>query len=209
MKKTDNYKFLEKIALDMGVDSAKVITTDHVVIEDRVRLKCMVCPYYGKNLKCPPYTPSIDEFRKILNDYSIAMIVKLKPPEISKKIREYGQEKGDEARLWNQDLNNLSPVIWSEISDIYRTMLTDLLELERAAFNQGYAFAMAFFGGRCLLCEKCNLSNGCHNALMARFSAEAMGINVLKTAENARMEFKFQDKGNKSPITPIAILLID
>lgn len=209
MKKTDNYKFLEKIALDMGVDSAKVITTDHVVIEDRVRLKCMVCPYYGKNLKCPPYTPSIDEFRKILNDYSIAMIVKLKPPEISKKIREYGQEKGDEARLWNQDLNNLSPVIWSEISDIYRTMLTDLLELERAAFNQGYAFAMAFFGGKCLLCENCNLEKGCQNALMARFSAEAMGINVLKTAENAGMGLKFPSEGNQTPITPIAILIID
>lgn len=209
MPKNDNYMVLEKFALDLGVAHAKIIPAEKVVIEDRVRLKCMVCPYYGKNLKCPPHTPSIQEFREIVSEYNSAMIVKLKPPEISKKITGYGQKKGDDARLWNLDLNNLSPAIWSDISDIYKTMLTDLLELERAAFNQGYAFAIAFFGGRCLLCEKCNLSNGCQNALMARFSAEAMGINVLKTAENAEIELKFQNKGNKSPITPIAILLID
>ena len=209
MPKIDNYRVLEKFALDLGVIYAKVIPAEKVVVEERVRLKCMVCPYYGKNLKCPPNTPSIQEFQKIVREYNSAMILKLKPPEIPKKITEYGQKKGDEVRLWNQDLNNLSPAIWSDISDIYRTMLTDLLELERAAFNKGCAFAMAFFGGRCLLCENCNLDKGCQNALMARFSAEAMGINVVKTTENAGIELKFQNEVNKSPITPIAILLID
>lgn len=208
MPKND-YRVLEKLALDLGVAYAKVIPAEKVVVEERVRLKCMVCPYYGKNLKCPPHTPSIQEFQKIVHEYNSAMIVKLKPPEISKKITEYCHEKGDEVRLWNKDLNNLSPVLWSDISDIYRTMLTDLLEMERTAFNQGYALAMAFFGGRCLLCENCNLDNGCQNALMARFSAEAMGINVLKTAENVGMELEFPSEGNQSPITPIAILLID
>ena len=209
MPKNDNYRVLEKFALDLGVASAKIIPAEKVVVEDRVRLKCMVCPYYGKNLKCPPYTPSIEEFRKMVNDYSIAMIVKLKAPEISEETTKYGQKKGDEARLWNQDLNNLSPAIWADISNIYKTMLTDLLEIERAAFNQGYAFAMAFFGGKCLLCENCDPDNGCQNALMARFSAEAMGINVLKTAKNAGMEIQFPNEGNQTPITPIAILLID
>jgi predicted metal-binding protein len=209
MEKVDNYNFLEETALNLGFASAKVIHADQIAVESRVRLKCMVCPYYGKNLKCPPYTPSIDEFRKMMNDYSIAMIVKFKTPEISEETAKYGQKKGDEVRLWNQDLNNLSPAIWADISNIYKNMLTDLLELERAAFNQGYAFVMAFFGGRCLLCENCDLDNGCQNALMARFSAEAMGINVLKTAKNARMELKFPNEGNQSPITPIAILLID
>lgn len=209
MPKNDNYRVLEKFALDLGVAFAKIIPAEKVVVEDRVRLKCMVCPYYGKNLKCPPYTPSIEEFRKIVNDYSIAMIVKLKPPEISRKIAKYAQTKGEESRLWNQDLNNLSPAIWADISNIYKTMLTDLLEIERAAFNQGYAFAIAFFGGKCLLCENCDLDNGCQNALMARFSAEAMGINVLKTAKNAGIEIKFPSESNQTPITPIAILLID
>ncbi|MBI5459485.1 DUF2284 domain-containing protein [Methanobacterium sp.] len=209
MPKNDNYRVLEKFALDLGVVYAKVIPAEKVVVEERVRLKCMVCPYYGKNLKCPPHTPSIQEFQKIVHEYNLAMIVKLKPPEISGEIAKYGQEKGDEVRLWNQDLNNLSPVIWSDISKIYKHMLTDLLELERAAFNQGYAFAMAFFGGRCLLCENCNLDKGCQNALMARFSAESMGINLLKTAANAGIELKFDTDGNPTPITPMAILLID
>jgi predicted metal-binding protein len=209
MPKNDDYSVLEKFALDLGVASAKIIPAENVAIEDRVRLKCMVCPYYGKNQKCPPYTPSIAEFRKMVNDYSTAMILKLKPPEISEETIKYGQKIGEESRLWNQDLNNLSPGIQADISNIYKTMLTDLLEMERTAFNQGYAFAMAFFGGRCLLCKKCNLDNGCQNALMARFSAEAMGINVLKTAKNAGMEIKFPNEGNKTHIAPIAILLID
>lgn len=209
MPKNDNYVVLEKFALDLGVTSAKIIPAEKVVVEDRVRLKCMVCPYYGKNLKCPPYTPSIEEFKRMLNDYSTAMIVKLKPPEISGKIEKYGQIKGEKSRLWNQDLNNLSPTIWADISNIYKTMLTDLLEIERAAFNQGYSFAIAFFGGKCLLCENCDLDNGCQNALMARFSAEAMGINVLKTAENVGIELKFPSEGNRTPTTPIALLLID
>nr|WP_319373926.1 DUF2284 domain-containing protein [uncultured Methanobacterium sp.] len=209
MPKNDNYRVLEKFALDLGVASAKIIPAEKVVVEDRVRLKCMVCPYYGKNLKCPPYTPNIEEFKRMLNDYTTAMIVKLKPPEISGKIAKYEQIKGEKSRLWNHDLNNLSPTIWADISNIYKTMLTDLLEIERTAFNQGYAFAIAFFGGKCLLCENCDLDNGCQNALMARFSAEAMGINVLKTAENVGMELKFPSEGNRTPITPIALLLID
>ena len=209
MLKNDNYMALEKFALDLGVALAKIIPAEKVVVEDRVRLKCMVCPYYGKNLKCPPYTPSIAEFKRMLNEYSTAMIVKLKPPEKSGKIEKYEQIKGEKSRLWNQDLTNLSPAIWADISNIYKTLLTDLLEIERAAFNQGYAFAMAFFGGKCLLCENCDLDNGCQNALMARFSAEAMGINVLKTAENVGMELKFPNEDNQTPITPIAILVID
>jgi hypothetical protein len=92
-------------------------------------------------------------------------------------------------------------------SSPYKNSLMDLLELERAAFNLGYTFATVFFAGRCMLCEKCNVENGiCKNPMIARFSAEAMGINLLKTAENAGMELKFSQ--DSSP-TPMAILLID
>ncbi|PKL67819.1 MAG: hypothetical protein CVV28_03580 [Methanobacteriales archaeon HGW-Methanobacteriales-1] len=45
--------------------------------------------------------------------------------------------------------------------------------------------------------------------MMSRFAAEAMGINMLKTAENAGMELKFCTEDNPTPITPMAILLID
>ncbi len=87
----------------MGYLDAKVIHSDRVIVEDRVRLKCMVgCPNYGKNLKCPLYTPSIEEFRKILNEYSYALVVKIKSPEISDEIiAKYKPAKDEEVRLWS------------------------------------------------------------------------------------------------------------
>ncbi|BDZ69836.1 DUF2284 domain-containing protein [Methanobacterium petrolearium] len=214
MKKTDKFKFLEKTALKLGCTDAKVIPADHIVVEDRVRLRCMIgCPTYGKNLRCPPYAPSVDSFRKILNDYSVAMVIRIKPPEISKELLEkYKPKQSEEFRLWDryQDPVTVKSSIWTDLSQIYKSMLIVLLELERAAFKQGYSLATAFFGGKCMLCEKCNVEGGvCLNPLMSRFASEAMGINLLKTAKNADMELKFSTSDNPVQITPMAILLID
>ena len=83
----------------------------------------------------------------------------------------------------------------------------DLLDLESAAFSLGYTFATVFFAGRCMLCEKCNVKEGiCRNPIISRFSAEAMGINLLKTAKNAGIDLKFD---LDSTPTPMAILLVD
>ncbi len=210
MEKVENYKVLEKVALKMGFFEAKVILADDVVVEDRVRLRCMIgCPHYGKGLRCPPYTPNIDEFRKILKDYSFVMVVKLKPRKTSEEIlAQYAPAKEEEARLWNRDLDSGS--IKSDFAKHYRSSLMDLLELERAAFKRGYVFATAFFAGRCLLCEECNVENGeCLNPSISHPSAEAMGINMLKTAENAGMNLKFGTGDELTSMTPMAILLID
>lgn len=209
MEKTDNYKILEKLAMDLGAINAEVIPADQIIVEDRVRLKCMVgCPAYGKTLKCPPYTPSTDDFRKIIKEYSFAMIIKLKLPDIiEESLVKNIQMKNGEARLRNQELSSMKR---PDFSDHYRTMLTNLLEIERAAFNQGYTFAIAFYAGHCRLCEKCNVKNGiCLNPMTARFSCEAMGINMLKTAKNAGIELMISTADNKIPLTPIAIILID
>lgn len=214
LKKTDKYEALEKTALKLGCKEVKVIPADQIVIEDRVRLRCMIgCPTYGKNLRCPPYTPSVDSFRKILNDYTVAMVIRIKPPEISPELLEkYRPENNEESRLWDryQDPVTVSSALWPDFSEIYKSMLTVLLELERAAFKQGYPLATAFFGGKCMLCERCNVEDGvCLNPLMSRFASEAMGINLLKTAENAGMKLQFHSEDAPTPITPMAILLID
>lgn len=214
MKNIGNYKVLEKTALKLGCSDAKAIPSDQIVVEDRVRLRCMIgCPTYGKNLKCPPYTPSVKEFRDIVNEYDFAMLVKLKVPEISRELEQkYKQPaKNEEFRLWNRVRDTkFEKQIWSDFSEIYKTMLTVLLELEKAAFNQGCPLATSFFGGKCILCEKCNIESGvCMNPLMARYSSEAMGVNLFKTAENVGMDLKFHKEDITAPITPMAILLID
>ncbi|OPY23823.1 MAG: hypothetical protein A4E27_01388 [Methanobacterium sp. PtaU1.Bin242] len=204
---------LKKAALGLGCAEAKVIPADQIVVEDRVRLRCMIgCPTYGRNLRCPPYAPSVDSFRKILNDYSVAMVIRIKPPEISEELLEKYKPKNKDFRLWDryQDPVTVTSTIWNDYSQIYKSMLMVLLELERAAFKQGYPLATAFFGGKCMLCEKCNVEGGvCLYPLMSRYASEAMGVNLLKTAENAGMKLQFSNEDDPTPITPMAILLID
>jgi predicted metal-binding protein len=202
MQELDNYKFLEQLAIGLGAGSAKVIPADQIVVEDRVRLKCRVgCPSYGANLKCPPYVPTPDEFRNILKEYSFAMVVKHKPPTMPEDIiglKNVGLEVVKERLAGLQ----------SQYLEYYKKTLTIMLELEKAAFKNGYTFATAFVGGRCFLCEKCNVEKGvCLNPMIARIAAEAVGVNMEKTAENAGMAVKFS-LTVEAP-EPMAILLID
>ena len=144
-----------------------------------------------------------------MNDYSFAMVVKLKPREIPEEtLAQYAPANYGEDRIWNR--NPKRSKITSDFSKLYRSSLVDLLELERDAFKRGYVFATAFFAGRCMLCEECNVENGeCRNPTMSRPSAEAMGINLLKTAENAGMSLKFGTGDELTQMTPMAILLVD
>ena len=71
------FEFLAKLALEKGAADAKIIPASNIVVEDRVVLKCKVgCKHYGKTLACPPYTPTPNEFRKIVSEYKHALFMK-------------------------------------------------------------------------------------------------------------------------------------
>lgn len=198
----EDCQFLEKRAVELGAGSAKVIAIDGVVVEDRVRLKCRVgCPAYGTSLNCPPYVPTPDEFRRALKEYGFAMVVKHRPSPIPENIMGRSDMGPAAAR---ERLAGYR----SQLLENYRKNLGVMLELEKAAFSRGYAFATAFVNGTCLLCEKCNVEKGiCLNPTTARISAEAVGVNVMRTAENAGMGVRFS-MSVKAP-EPIGLLLID
>jgi predicted metal-binding protein len=66
----DEFNFLEKPALKLGAIEAKVVPISDIVVENIVVLKCRAgCPSYSNKLNCPPFVPSVDEFRKMLKDY--------------------------------------------------------------------------------------------------------------------------------------------
>jgi predicted metal-binding protein len=202
MKKAEDFQFLEKVALELGAGSAKVIPAEQIVVEDRVRMRCTVgCPSYGACLKCPPFVQTPDEFRKVLKEYRFAMVVKHKPPVMSKEVIGYDIHDREKAM-------ELKAKLWPEIHAYYQKTLNIMLELEKTAFAHGHVFALTFYGGHCMLCETCNVEKGiCLNPTMARIAAEAVGVNVVKTAENAGMTVKFSMEV-KAP-EPMAILLID
>ena len=65
-----------KAALEKGARNAVIVETSKIVTAPWVRLKCQFgCPLYGKGLCCPPYSPTWEETRKILDSYQYAILL--------------------------------------------------------------------------------------------------------------------------------------
>lgn len=64
----------------MGAAEAEVIEPRKVVVRNWVRLKCQYgCGEYGQYLTCPPYSPTPGETRRVLSEYSQAVLVRFEP----------------------------------------------------------------------------------------------------------------------------------
>ncbi len=86
---------LEKIgdigkALELGATTATIIPADHVVIDERVRLKCVVprCLRAGETPNCPPYAPDLNLVRQALSRFSKAVLIKCNVEPIEEKSNE-------------------------------------------------------------------------------------------------------------------------
>jgi predicted metal-binding protein len=204
----EKYEFLVKLALDNGAADAKIIPADKVVVEDRVVLKCKVgCTHYGKTLACPPYTPSAEEFRKIVSEYSYALFMKFKSkaeadPEALKKLMVAETDPSVP-----KEVKEKAAKFWADWKDDKLKMLQSVVDLEKAAMSKGYSLATAFVSGHCQLCEKCNTETRiCVHPNLARWSEDAVGVNVRKTASNAGIQVSFPFAKNPESF---ALLLID
>ena len=64
------------MALERGVDHARIIETSSIITAPWVRLKCQFgCFGYGRGLCCPPYTPTPEQMRGILDSYTHAIVL--------------------------------------------------------------------------------------------------------------------------------------
>ena len=204
----EKFDFLRTMALKMGATDAKIITADKVVVEDRIVLKCKVgCPNYGKTLACPPYTPTAEEFRKIVSEYRYALFMKFKSkakadPELAKYL-----SKAETDSTVPQDIRDKMQEFWAAWKEDKLKMLSAVLDLEKAAASKGYPLAVGLVSGYCQLCEKCTLDRAsCVYPTKARYSEEAVGVNVQATAKNAGIKIKFPFE--KNPLS-FALILID
>ena len=204
----EEFQFLVKLALDSGAVDAKIIPASKVVVEDRVVLKCKVgCNYYGKTLACPPYTPTAEQFRKIVGEYKYAMFMKFTTnataePEVYKHLMTYATDP-----KISKDLKEKAVKFWQNWKDDKRKMLQSVVNLEKAAMKEGYSLAISFISGHCQLCDKCETETRiCRHPELMRMSEDAIGVNVKKTAANAGIAFIFPFTKNADSF---ALLLID
>jgi predicted metal-binding protein len=63
-------------AVELGAKDAKLIPTQQVFTGEWVRQKCQYgCDGYASSRNCPPYSPTPERTRKILDDYRSAILV--------------------------------------------------------------------------------------------------------------------------------------
>jgi predicted metal-binding protein len=157
-----------------GASAVVLANIADIVVDERVRLKCRVpvCDSYNKNLMCPPYVPSVAEFREALKNYKQAILLQVS------------------AELHERQTNAPAGEVF-----IPARKLHELVNLgEREAFAAGFRFAAGFIGGCCRLCDECIAAQGgtsCRVPFKARPSMEAMGIDVIATAEKAGLPLTF------------------
>jgi predicted metal-binding protein len=178
----------------LGAGSAAPLPARAVVVDERVNLKCRVplCASYGVNLMCPPHTPTAVETRTALARYSDTLVVQLDIPLTQAAVDEAldgmgyaeAQAPGASAAVaGGAKTTSYEARLRDSKNDFARIMTA----LEAEAFKMGYRFAAAFAGGDCVLCDVCAGADGqpCKHPFEARPSMEAVGIDVVATAEAA------------------------
>ena len=192
MKKIEPKSFSEltEIALKAGATAARIIPSDSVVVDERVRLKCEVprCAGYGQFLTCPPHVMSVDAFTRIRSSFKWGLLIQVE----AKNIDSTDKGKG-----------RINKTISKKNKRSHRPFKLKLLEIveavESAAFKKGMRFAAGFVGGSCVLCERCvkdKSSKACRHPFRARPPMEAVGIDVVKTAENAGLPIHLSSSKN-------------
>jgi predicted metal-binding protein len=154
-------------AVEFGASMAEVIPANWIRIDERVRLKCSVplCPYYGKNIYCPPHGPDPEVVKKALSLYSRAILFALDVIPVE-DFADRSKERKAMAEWAKKGYEIVGRV-------------------ETLAFGSGYYLAMGFGQVSCkkALCgqERCLLLDGgdCPYPLKARPSMEGVGIDVF------------------------------
>lgn len=106
-----------------------------------------------------------------------------------------------------EEIKQKAAKFWADWKEDKKKMLHAVVDLEKAAMKEGYSLAVSFVSGNCQLCDKCNTETRiCVHPELARWSEDAVGVNVRKTAANAGIKFTFPF--TKSPES-FALLLIE
>ena len=160
-----------ELALESGASDAVIIPAGEVIVDERVRLKCLVprCLRAGETPNCPPNAPDLDLIRRALSHFSWAVLFKCDVEPLEDYAPGSGKTKAEKRRVLS---------FHRQSSDV-------VYALERQAYKDGYHLAMGFGGGSCkdylcqgMICQFLD-SGRCRFPHRARPAMEAMGIDVV------------------------------
>jgi len=168
----DLKKYRQK-ALDLGANDAEIITSDMVLVDERVRAKCVnpKCALYGTNANCPPHALDPDMVKSIVNRFKVGIFIRLKMP--SKTVL---SQSDDDKKMWR---------------DLTLKNFEIISKLEADAFYDGYYLASGLAGSSCKIlfcpnmeCAALTPGQGCRHPLKARSSMEGWAIDCFRMAAN-------------------------
>jgi len=162
---------LRELALASGASGAVVFPAGEVVVDERVRLKCLVprCLRAGETPNCPPNAPELELVRQALGRFSYAILFKCDVGPIEDYAPGHGGTKEEQRRTL-----------------LYHKKSSDVVyALERQAYKDGYHLAVGFGGGSCkdylclgMICQFLD-SGRCRFPHRSRPAMEAMGMDVV------------------------------
>lgn len=163
METDDNINKIVQSALEKGASSVKIIKAEDIIVENWVRQKCQYgCGGYARYFSCPPYSPTPEETKRRLQEYSFAMLV------------EFSRLKAKERQ-----------------PDVHEIMYELEREAFLSGYYKAFAYT-AGPCRLCGICTASEIENPneyskkkCINPSKARPSMEACGINVFQTARKA------------------------
>ncbi len=120
-------------------------------------MKCTFgCPDYGQNATCPPNTLSVEECKKFFNEYNEAVVFHFEKHMDDPEARH----------------------------DWTKTVIMELLKLEREVFLKGNVKAFLLPMDSCHICKRCtsDLKN-CNHPKQSRPTPEGMAIDVFSTVK--------------------------
>lgn len=160
---------LTQQALEMGASAAATISAGNIHVEDKLAALCEEprCENYGQSASCPPHVSGPSGFRKLIRQYTHAIVFKIDvPTEI---------------------------LLSDQRREIFQLLHEIAAGIEQAAVKRGCANSKAFAGGSCkqIFCSdqtNCRVTvegKGCRNPERARPSMSGFGINVHRLMQAA------------------------
>ena len=151
-------------AVELGATDARTITAGEVIIDERVRAKCMYprCEYYGTCGNCAPNIGDLDDTRKLVSLFRQAILFKQEIP-------------------FDEDLDT-----WRKANILNYKIVS---AIESDAYYDGHYLAVGFVGVACrsVLCsgKECTAlipGQECRNPTKARPNMHAVGMDVFMMA---------------------------
>ncbi len=177
-----------KEVIRLGATDAKPIRSHEVVVDERVRNKCIVpkCFGYGECVHCPPHALPVEEIRNLFSKFEWGVLMKI---EVDPRIMGGYNSLHVVANLaaGREDPNG---PLFAELDKFTVLMHSLVTDVEAMAFYDGHYLATGFACASCRIafCKEkgCKVlkEGSCRFPLRSHPSMEACAIDVYRTVTN-------------------------